>query len=413
MNFSKRTAAKAAAVILSLITVLTLLPMSAAAQGATDISANGVELIKLFEGFAKKAFWDYQQWSIGYGNYCGSNPKAPDKTVTLSDGTVIDTSGEITEAEGTALIKDKIKIYVGYVNDFAKKHNRTFTQNQFDALVSFTYNMGRGWMDNDNYNITQFMSGKKSYQTQAEIDELSETFTDWCHAGGEVLAGLYNRRQTELSLFLTPDNQKYEIWQTTSTMNHRSEPTLSSKTVYGTVAVSTYLVITKGQTADSHRFAQTRYYNGNTSNVGWVAIREYDENGKRLRDFANYKSQFGSLGKPTQPTTKPTTQPTTQPTTKPTTQPTTQPTTKPTTHPTTTESNIVYPFLESKSCGDADNNGQVDISDVTLIRQHLAGQPVSMNQTNADVNRDGTVRIDDTLMIRRHLAGETVSFEKK
>ena len=89
-----------------------------------SISENGLSLIKEFEGFLQYAQWDYSQWSIGYGT-------GVDKDA-YPDG--------ITEAEADRLLRNVVLRYEGYVNRFISKYSIDITQNQYDALVSFTYN---------------------------------------------------------------------------------------------------------------------------------------------------------------------------------------------------------------------------------------------------------------------------------
>ena len=54
---------------------------AASAATAMKTSETGIEMIKGFEGFYAKAYWDYSQWTIGYGSFAGSNPEKPDIAV--------------------------------------------------------------------------------------------------------------------------------------------------------------------------------------------------------------------------------------------------------------------------------------------------------------------------------------------
>lgn len=98
---------------------------------------------------------------------------------------------------------------------------------------------------------------------------------------------------------------------------------------------------------------------------------------------------------PTQaPTQKPTQAPTQAPTQKPTQAPTQAPTQKPTTAPTVVR-------------GDADDDGDITIVDVTFIQRYELGIPLGtpINKKNADVDGDGDITIIDATMVQRHLVG--------
>jgi GH24 family phage-related lysozyme (muramidase) len=90
------------------------------------VSQNVINTVKQIEGFSAKAFWDNQQYSIGYGTKANS----PDE--------VIDES----EAE-RRLIRDLNKRQK-YVIDYAKRYNYDWNQNQIDSLTSFIHNLGPG-----------------------------------------------------------------------------------------------------------------------------------------------------------------------------------------------------------------------------------------------------------------------------
>lgn len=57
--------------------------------------------------------------------------------------------------------------------------------------------------------------------------------------------------------------------------------------------------------------------------------------------------------------------------------------------------------------GDADNSGEVDVSDVLLVQQFIASWDVKINQMNADIDRDHEITVDDALMIQQIIAGYT------
>ena len=72
------------------------------------------------------------------------------------------------------------------------------TQNQFDALVSFTFNLGEGALEE---------STLRRKLNAGDYEGAAAEFGKWVKAGGQVLAGLVRRRKDEAELFLTPDEE--------------------------------------------------------------------------------------------------------------------------------------------------------------------------------------------------------------
>lgn len=145
------------------------------------MSEEGVQFIKDNEGFVKYAVWDYAQWSIGYGSRCEKDE--------FPDG--------ITEEEADYRLRVMLAEFEKTLDAFEKKIGRTLTQQQYDALLSFTYNVGSGWMSNSSYNINKLVT------TGAYTEmEFVNTIGSWINAGGETLAGLVRRRMDEANMYL-------------------------------------------------------------------------------------------------------------------------------------------------------------------------------------------------------------------
>lgn len=142
-----------------------------------DISNTGLNLIKKWEGgpwLTAKRFGSEKYLSIGYGHY------GPDVKV----------GQKITKSQAEELLKKDVKKAVNHVNTINTKYGYKFNQNEFDALVSFTYNIG---------SINQLTAnGTRSKSTIANKMLL---YNKSC---GKVLAGLTNRRKDERKLFITP-----------------------------------------------------------------------------------------------------------------------------------------------------------------------------------------------------------------
>ena len=141
---------------------------------AMRTSSKGVSLIKSFEGCRLKAYkCPAGVWTIGYGHTAG-----------VKEGNTI------TQAQADEYLRNDLAKYEKAVLNYDSIYH--FNQNQFDALVSFTYNCGVGNLKN----LTQ--SGKRT------ITQISAKLPLYNKAGGVVLRGLQRRRTAEKELFDTP-----------------------------------------------------------------------------------------------------------------------------------------------------------------------------------------------------------------
>ena len=144
------------------------------------ISEKGLALIKSFEGCrltAYKPVAGEKYWTIGWGHY----------------GADVKEGMTITQARADELLELDIVAYENEVEKTCKYLN--LNQNQFDALVSFTFNCGAK-------NLQRLTADKT--RTKEEIAEHITAYNKG--AGGVVLAGLVKRREAEKELFLAPDN---------------------------------------------------------------------------------------------------------------------------------------------------------------------------------------------------------------
>ena len=114
--------------------ILSGLPLRTSAVESLTSSQAMIDVLKKMEGFSAKPYWDNSQWTVGYGTRCPSDKLEEYK------------ANGIPEAEAEALLRDMLTGFENEVNNFAKKYNLTFTQNEFDALVSLTYNCGGSWL---------------------------------------------------------------------------------------------------------------------------------------------------------------------------------------------------------------------------------------------------------------------------
>ena len=143
-----------------------------------------IQMLKELEGFQEKPYWDYQQYSIGYGSAC----KAGD----YPDG--------ITREEADRLLRQYIQAFETDLDAFLDKNGIRLSDNQYDALICFTYNLGSGWMRNTKLS-NLLISGDYTE------NEFASAYGVWCHVGtdAQIHTGLIDRRVRELKMFFDND----------------------------------------------------------------------------------------------------------------------------------------------------------------------------------------------------------------
>ena len=136
-------------------------------------SQKGVALIKRFEGCHLEAYLcPASVWTIGYGHTCD-----------VTDADVIDEEG------AEAFLIEDLEEFEGYVNDLVEVD---LTQNQFDALVAWTFNLGPGALKE---------STLLRKLNEGDFGDIPHQIRRWNRAGGQVLNGLVRRREAEALLF--------------------------------------------------------------------------------------------------------------------------------------------------------------------------------------------------------------------
>ena len=143
------------------------------------ISINGISLIKSFEGFASKIYDDVGHPAIGYGT-----DLLPEEEQKYKDKT-------ITEEEATQLLASRLSKFEERINQLVKV---PLTQNQYDALCSFTYNVGAGGFANST--LLKKINNK-------DYAGAANEFSKWNKVNGKDHPGLTARRAKEKTLFLT------------------------------------------------------------------------------------------------------------------------------------------------------------------------------------------------------------------
>lgn len=145
-----------------------------------NISTQGLELIKHFEGLFLKAYLcPAGVWTIGYGH---TGLKHKDGTV--KKGRVI------TEQQAVELLEQDLN--TKYAPDVNRLVKVPLTQHEFDALVSFHFNTGSLGKSTLLKKLNQMDKGGAALE-----------FLKWTRGGGKVLPGLVRRRKAEQYLFQT------------------------------------------------------------------------------------------------------------------------------------------------------------------------------------------------------------------
>ena len=141
----------------------------------------GLALTKGFEGLRLSAYQDTAGvWTVGYGH----------------TGPAILAGMTISEADAEALLRADLADAVACVN---RAVSGAMTQNQFDAMVDFCFNAGRG-------NFLQSTLLRKV--NLGDFAGAAMQFGLWVHAGGVVVPGLVRRRKAEAALFLAADTMQ-------------------------------------------------------------------------------------------------------------------------------------------------------------------------------------------------------------
>ena len=145
-----------------------------------------IALLKSKEGFRATAYWDYSQYSIGYGSACTKD----------------EYPNGITEAQADILLREMLQGFEKKLDKFLQENYITLRDNQYDALISLTYNIGSGWMK-ESALATLLKNGTYSN------NELASAIGIWCHVKSNGVTsihdGLVARRISEINVFLYGD----------------------------------------------------------------------------------------------------------------------------------------------------------------------------------------------------------------
>lgn len=243
-----------------------------------DISSNGVKFIANYEGLRLKAYKAVpteKYYTIGYGHY----------------GADVKQNMTITKEEALSMFHNDLKGYVQAVNDAVKV---PLNQNQFDALVSLCYNIGKNGLKTSSL-VARL--NKKDYTGAAN------EFLLWNKSGGKVYQGLVNRRSSERALFLKGAAKPVQPAEKPSKANHLGKFKDTNKGVLSAKA-STYATGEKIPSAvkgKTYTVIQAKPYNHGKSSymyllkeiMSWVKGEDISVKGKKTSSPVTHTVKAG------------------------------------------------------------------------------------------------------------------------
>ena len=157
-------------------------------EGELSISDKGIEMIKDLEGCINRPVSDYSQYSIGYGCSTEFAKKYGFSTTYLSN------------EEAHELLLFVLEGMEQKLDSFLTKNGIVVNQYQYDALMSFTFNLGSNWMNESTRLGEVLVNGDYT------VNEFASAMGVYCHvttsSGPKVLDLLVDRRIREIKLFL-------------------------------------------------------------------------------------------------------------------------------------------------------------------------------------------------------------------
>lgn len=184
MKGEKSVKNKIVSLLLAVVILLSTVAVDVSAETTLKTSDEAIRILKAEEGFSSKPYWDYAQWTVGYGTKC------PDDKLDYYK------QNGITEGEAEELLRTYVARFESELYKFMNKTGVQLNQNQFDALLLFSYNCGSGWSyDSTGGLYNAVVSG-------ATGSTLIDAFSRWCNAGGQIKTFLLRRRLCEANIYL-------------------------------------------------------------------------------------------------------------------------------------------------------------------------------------------------------------------
>lgn len=256
--------------ILAVAVFVSIAAVGVSAETVLAASDEAIRILKLEEGFSTTPYWDYAQWTVGYGTKC------PDDKLEEYR------QNGISEEEAELLLRTYITRFESELHGFMIRTGVQLNQNQFDALLLFSYNCGSGWT----YETTGGLYN--AVVSGATGNELIDALSRWCNAGGQIKTFLLRRRLCEANIYLNgvysqtaPANFGYVLYDAcggTATPNIQGFHTELTATILSKPAY-------EGYTFDG-------WY---TARDGGTEVKVLDASVRNARLYARWKDSQGNV----------------------------------------------------------------------------------------------------------------------
>ena len=164
---------------------------SGALQNNPEAPSNAcISFIASYESFRAMPYkgQDSKNRTVGYGH-----------VIISADGTKYDNG--ISQADALLLLKNDALSFTNQLNTFLRNNTILLTQNQYDALLSFTFNCGGDWI---------IESTLKNVLISGNFSKVGDAMMMWINVNGQESQGLINRRTDEVEMFYNADyNRNY------------------------------------------------------------------------------------------------------------------------------------------------------------------------------------------------------------
>lgn len=177
---------KTGCALLALLLLITPLASALEGEGGLMTASRAIiDFIEECEGYSQYQYGDSAGYSIGYGTNCDYNEYPMG----------------VSREEAELLLLEHLEVIEKKLNAVMELRAFTLTQNQFDAAVSLSYNIGTAWMDTEIRLYSYIISGVHNYTDS----EFASAMGIWCHIGTDIDKGLLKRRIREIKIFLYDD----------------------------------------------------------------------------------------------------------------------------------------------------------------------------------------------------------------
>lgn len=260
--------------VLALVLSFFAFAPAAYAESKMATSEACLTVIKELEGFSGKPYRDTDgKYTIGYGTRC------PDELVSKYR------NNPMTKEEADAELRKEIVSYETAVNAFIDRHSLTFTQGQFDGVVSLVFNCGNSWLTKGKTLIEALSGG-------ATGNELIYAFSIYSMSGGNRSIGHVKRRLSEANMYLSEEYARTPPEHFSYVLYHANGGTLDTYDVQG---YDVKLTAAPVATATYPEYTFLGWY---TMASGGEKVTTLDENTKGITLYAHWSKGGESTSKP-------------------------------------------------------------------------------------------------------------------